>query len=188
MRTGKLFLGIAVILTSCVLQGTRSPVIENDNSIAFPQFFAHSAIKVGSESVPYELDGVTLQAILIAANDFLPPGKKERTCWDRQEAYQYRVIRQGEIIFVDISEDIAFCGLKYVSVDSGAQYAISTDGRILRRLLGAEPEGPVNPALPDAGSEKVLTAPDGGADPMPPPLPAPASPQAPDGGAPGTPS
>jgi hypothetical protein len=64
MRTGKLFLGIAATLTSCVLQSTRSSVIENDTSIAFPQFFAHSATKAGDESVPYELDGVTLQAIL----------------------------------------------------------------------------------------------------------------------------
>jgi hypothetical protein len=188
MRTGKLFLGIVVILTSCVLQSTRSSAVENDTSIAFPQFFAHSATKVGDKSVPYELDGVTLQAIMIAANDFLPPGKKEKPCWDRQEAYRYRVIRQGNIIFVDISEDIYFCGLKYVSVDSGAKYAISTDGRILRRLIGAEPEGPVSPALPDAGSEGILTAPDAGGGPMPQPMPTPAPPQDPDGGTPGAPS
>ncbi|MFL5350619.1 MAG: hypothetical protein ACJ8AT_38090 [Hyalangium sp.] len=162
-------------------------MIENDTSIAFPQFFARPAVKVGGESVPYEVDGVTLRAIMIAANDFLPPDKKEKQCWDRQEAYQYRVIRQGDILFVDISEDIQYCGLKYVSVDSGAQYAISSDGRILRRLIGAEPEGPVSPAQPEAASQKVLTAPDAGADPMPPPMPEPAPPQAPDSGVPGTP-
>jgi hypothetical protein len=188
MRTGKLFLGIAVILTSCVFQNTRSPEIENDPSIAFPQFFSHPAVKVGDGSTPYELNGVTLQVIMIAANDFLPPTQKKKPCWDRQEAYRYRVIRQGNIIFVDISEDIEFCGLKYVSVDSGAQYAISTDGRILSRLIGAEPAGPIHATLPDAGDEKVLTPPDAGPGPMPTPMPAPAPVQSSDGGPPGTPS
>jgi hypothetical protein len=114
---------------------------------------------VGVGDVPYELDGVVLRAIMIAANDYRPPGDKDQPCWDRQEAHQYRVIRQGNVIFVDISEDLEFCGLKYVSVDSGAKYAISTDGRIMRRIMGAEPEEPLSPATPDAGDQRASDSP-----------------------------
>jgi hypothetical protein len=34
-------------------------------------------------------------------------------------------------------------------LDSGAKYAISTDGRILRRVLDGHPENPVGTSAPD---------------------------------------
>lgn len=181
MRTGNLFFGLAVILTGCIRSHAPHPVsVGNDRSIIFPNFFEHSPTKVGSEQQAYELDGTLLRAIRIAADDFLPPGGDDQPCWDRQEAHRYRVIRQGDIIFVRITEDVDYCGLSYVSVDSGAKYAISTDGRILRRLVGAEPENPSTPQTPDAGvpgasSESGLS-----------PLQQPAPPDAgTDGGSPG---
>ncbi|MBN1204589.1 MAG: hypothetical protein JXB05_06660 [Myxococcaceae bacterium] len=125
--------------------------VEDDRSIVFPQFFERTAVEVGTQGALYELEGVVLQAVMIAANDFLPPSAKERPCWDRQEAHRYRVIRQGNVIFIRIDEDPASCGGGYVPLDSGAKYAVSTDGRILRRVVDGEPEGPLGPAAPDAG-------------------------------------
>jgi hypothetical protein len=86
--------------------------------------------------------------ILVLASD------KERSCGNRQEAQRYRVIRQGNIIFVRIDEDTAFCGGGYLSLDSGAKYAISTDGRILRRLVDGEPEEPFTAQAPDASGPR----------------------------------
>lgn len=177
--------GVAVLAASCVWPRQIRPVpVENDDSIVFPSFFASAAIKVGAAGEPYELDGVMLRAVMIAANDFLPPGDESQPCWDRQEAYRYRVIRQGDIIFVRIIEDLEYCGLQYVSVDTGARYAISTDGRILRRLIGAEPEGGSSGQPPDAGERGTAQEQhDGGSPPVPSestPLP----PARPDGGSP----
>jgi hypothetical protein len=96
----------ATILLDCVRSPTsQSTPLEEDTSIVFPKFYERFPVVVGDQGLPYELDGVTLRAITIAANDFIPPRSKERPCWQRQEAYRYRVIRQGDIIFVDISED-----------------------------------------------------------------------------------
>lgn len=184
---------LVTLLQGCARSsGTRPVPIENDQSILFPPFFEKPAITIGGGASPYELDGVVLRAIMIAANDFLPPATEETPCWARTEAYQYRVIRQGSIVFVHIMEDLEHCGLQYIAVDSGAKYAISTDGRILRRLIGSEPEhswGPESPVLPPAipSSPPLPGAQDGesGAAPLPPSSPLPV---APDSGTSGSPS
>jgi hypothetical protein len=174
MRMKSLFLWLVVLLVGCARHvGTRQVPLENDRSIAFPQFFADAAVMVGAGEKLYELDGVVLRAVSIAANDFLPPGDEEQPCWMRQEAYRYRVIRQGDIIFVRIMEDPEHCGMQYVSVDTGAKYAISSDGRILRRIIGAEPEAPLGPKVPDAGHPESLDEQqDGGVEPLGPSAPA----------------
>jgi hypothetical protein len=167
MRATSLLLCLAAILASCSWFRLQRPIpIEEDRTIVFPRFHEHSAIRVGTEKGPYELDGVVLQAILIAARDFLPPAERDQPCRDKLEAHRYRVIRRGDIIFVQIEDDDEFCGLKYLSLDTGAKYAISTDGRILRRIIGAEPveseqqdggAGPVadggSPDIPDASHD-----------------------------------
>jgi hypothetical protein len=160
----------AMVLAGCARSpGTRQIPMENDDSITFPQFFADSAVAIGAGDKPYELDGSTLRAISIAANDFLPSGDEDRPCWRRQEAYRYRVIRQGDIIFVRIMEDPDHCGQQYISVDTGAKYAISTNGRILRRVVGAEPEAPWATQVPDAGEPRSPDdQPDGGVLPLSP--------------------
>lgn len=170
MRATSLLLGLAAILTSCSwLRLQRQNPPEEDKTIVFPRFSEHAAIKVGSGEGPYELDGVALQAIMIAARDFLPPPEKDQPCRDRLEAHRYRVIRRGDIIFVQIEDDDEFCGLKYLSLDTGAKYAIRTDGRILRHIVGAEPEP----------SDQH----DGGTDPIPMSPPS-TPPSDPDGGSP----
>lgn len=192
MWMNNLFLGMAFILAGCVRSpNSRTVPLENDRSVVFPSFFEHAAIEVGSGQKPYELDGVLLRAIMIAANDFIPPSDEERPCWGMQEAYRYRVLRQGNIIFVHISEDLEYCGMQYISVDTGAKYAISTDGRILRRLLGTEPDGTFSTGLPDTLSDADGGFPgappeqqDGGIERINPNLPPPSF-MASDGGADG---
>ncbi|WP_224240257.1 hypothetical protein [Hyalangium gracile] len=94
-------------------------------------------MKVDARQQPYEIDGVLLEAIDIAVNDFLPPGDSEIPCERRKESYRYRIFRQGDVVFVEIMEDPSRCGSQYPSLDSGAAYAVTTDGRILRRLFGS---------------------------------------------------
>jgi hypothetical protein len=158
--------GVAVWISSCLRPAWPAPApLGNDRSIVFPHF--HDAVEVGAGATPYELDGVVLKAIMIAMNDYVRPNGREQVCWESPEAHRYRVIRTENIIFVRVDEDLEFCGLRYLSLDSGAEYAISLDGRILRRVFdgGLErdfaPDGgsaPVDPAPPDAGS----SVPDGG--------------------------
>lgn len=130
---------LPVLLLLSVGCSLRSPPpLEEDRSIKFPMFHALDNMKIDAERQPYEIDGVLLKAIDIAANDFLPPDFQGQQCAWSKEAYRYRAIRQGGIIFVQIVEALDHCGRKYPSLDSGAAYAISTDGRILRRLFGSQ--------------------------------------------------
>lgn len=133
----KVPLALLLLLAGCVRTPSRPP-LEEDPTIRFPSFQESSVVKMDAEKGPYEMDGVLLKAIMIAAQDFLPSSSSEQPCWLQPEAYRYRVIRQGEIIFVWIDEDLAKCGRNFPSLDSGAAYAVRTDGRILRRLLGSQ--------------------------------------------------
>jgi hypothetical protein len=157
--------------------------LEDDETIIFPNFHEQAAVHVGAGGTPYELEGVVLKAITIAANHFRPLVAEDHPCWAKQEAYRYRVIRQGNIIFVDISEDLEFCGMDYSSLDSGATYAISVDGQILRRITGAHPDRVLSAPAPDAGFPHEH---DGGTSISPSPR-SPASSHTPDGGRPPTP-
>jgi hypothetical protein len=95
---------LCVATAGCIRILFQRPVaIEDDRSIVFPQFFERTPIEVGAPGQSYLLDGVTLKAISIAANDFLPPERANAPCFDRQEAHSFRVIRRGEIIFVRIA-------------------------------------------------------------------------------------
>lgn len=142
MRSSFFPLLLAASLLSCLRSSYPPPVpVENDLSIRFPPFFEQQAIEVGASGGIYELDGVTLRALAIAANDFLPPGGKNRPCEYRQEANRYRFLRQEQIIFIYILPDPEYCGGP-MPMDGGVRYAISTDGRILRRLFDGQPEDP----------------------------------------------
>ena len=178
---------LAVGCAACVRKPPRPPAPrEDDTSIVLPDFSGQPAVKVGAEGQPYELDGAVLRALLVATNDYMPPDDEERPCWGSPQAHRYRVIRQGDIIFIDIEEDLEACGLQYLMLDSGVTYAISIDGRILRRVAGSSPEGMLLPEPPkgDAGvpfPDKPAVEPGRGADPLPvEPPPAPTPP--PDGG------
>lgn len=133
---------LAVAASSCVRNPCSPPSpLMGGLSINFPEFHDQPAIQVGETSAPYQLDGVMLRALMIAANDFIPPNSEERQCLFRQESQFYRVIRQGDIVFVQISYNPAACETKFGVLDGGARYAISTDGQILKRLIGIEPDG-----------------------------------------------
>lgn len=118
--------------------------VEDDATIVFPPFFDRDATAVGIDSGAYELDGEMLRALAIAADDLLPPSDKPRSCANKQEAHLYRVIRQANIIFVYIYQNPSYCGPEALMLDSGAKYAISTDGRILRRVLDGQLEEPAD--------------------------------------------
>lgn len=144
-----LFLAV-IVLMDCARTPSPAPLNE-DKSIVFPEFFERVGTVVAEPGEPYDLDGVTLRAITIASNDLIPPPVKNTPCWNRPEAYRYRVIRQGDIIFVRIYANTEYCHHNFLILDSGAEYAISLDGRILRRVLDGEPEGPL--PSPDAGDQ-----------------------------------
>ena len=160
MKTKTLFLALAFILAGCVRRSSPPPVpVGDDTSIVLPNFFGQPAVEVGAEGQPYELDGAVMRALLVATSDYMPPGGEERPCWGSPRAHRYRVIRQGDIIFVDIEEDLEACGLQYIVLHSGATYAISVDGRILRRVAGNSPEGIFPPG--PFNEEERPTAPPG---------------------------
>lgn len=77
MRMNPLPLMLVITLSGCV-RGPGPPLtpVENDISIIFPDFPERDVVDVGAPGQPYELDGEMLRAVMIAANDFLPPGAK----------------------------------------------------------------------------------------------------------------
>ncbi|MCY1073444.1 hypothetical protein [Archangium lansingense] len=203
MKMQRFSLVIAVSLLGCGylrnLFPHRAP-LEDDESIVFPQFFERVPVKVGAQGETYEMDGEMLRALVIASNDYLPSNGRDIPCLSRKEAQFYRVIRQGSIIFVLINWNYAYCGYQYPpGLGSGMMYAISADGRILRRLVEGQPSGPIEPETPDDGGRWIRAEPgvsltfdtiwnppqDGGtapSNPQSPPVPSPAT----DGGVPFT--
>lgn len=104
-----------------------------DMTIEFPDYF-HGAAKA-----VMVVDGPTFRAMRVAADDYLPVTGEPRACLDTQGGHKYRILRQGDIIFVQLEEDLESCGARYPALDSTANYAIrARDGRILRRLLAGE--------------------------------------------------
>jgi hypothetical protein len=203
MKMRRISLVFAVTLLGCgyvrSLFSHRAP-LEEDKSIVFPEFFEHVPVKVGAQGETYEMDGEMLRALVIASNDYLPSDDRDIPCLSRKEAQFYRVIRQGSIIFVLITWNHAYCGYQYPpGLGSGRMYAISADGRILRRLVEGQPSGPIEPETPDDGGRWIRAEPgvsltfdaiwnpprDGGtvlSSPQSPPAPSPAT----DGGVPFT--
>ncbi|WP_157775194.1 hypothetical protein [Melittangium boletus] len=82
-----------------------------------------------------DLDGATLQAIRIAADNFLDADPKGKACAEKQSSYRYRAVRQGDIIFVRITYKPENCGQTVGMLDGGATYAVSAEGKLLRRNL-----------------------------------------------------
>lgn len=82
-----------------------------------------------------DLDGQTLQAIQIAADDFLRADPKDTSCASKQSSHRYRALRQGDVIFVRIDYKPENCGQTTGMLDGGATYAISAEGKMLRRNL-----------------------------------------------------
>ncbi|MCY1030348.1 hypothetical protein OV207_02685 [Corallococcus sp. BB11-1] len=87
------------------------------------------------------LPGPMLEALTLALNDFLPPGRKVQTnardqriaeCLSRRGTYETRVLRSQEgLFFVSFIPDLTRCGLDAEILDGGAVYCIDGRGRIL---------------------------------------------------------
>jgi hypothetical protein len=113
----------------------------------------------GKLQVDADLDGYTLQAIRIAADDFLNPDPTDLPCKAKQVSHRYQARREGDIIFVRIDFKPENCGRKLGMLDSGATYAISVDGRILRRAIDGMELYPDPPPPPGTDSNKVGSQP-----------------------------
>jgi hypothetical protein len=148
MKVKSFALLLAVIPMGCLHH--RDWFEHQDSSVRMP---GYDAIMAGAF-----IDGPTLRALKVAADDFFPAWGPPRACIDTPEAHRYYAARHGEIIYVAILQDPGYCGRTYSSLDSGGRYAISVDGRILRRLLGDEPE--LDSLAEDGGTESVFL--DGG--------------------------
>ncbi|WP_223640914.1 hypothetical protein [Corallococcus sp. EGB] len=150
MATKRFMLPAALLLSGCLRSSTPTrEAWTNDASIEFPQFFEQPATEAGADGGTVELSGSVLRALEAAADDFLGPQDANTPCVNRRESHQYRVIQRQGILFIRIDEDPRACGLTVPALDSGAQYAVGSDGRILRRLRDGEPDGSRMPT--DAG-------------------------------------
>ncbi|MCP3102513.1 hypothetical protein LZ198_26930 [Myxococcus sp. K15C18031901] len=144
-------LPVLALASSCVHHaGARSEPPQEDLSVTFPAALGEQGTPLPAQGQPAVMDGETLRALSVAADDFLPPDARGRSCWNRQESYRYRVLREGDVSFVGIAADPAACGAEPRMLDGGARYAIGRDGRILRRLFDGEPDA-ATPAS-DAGT------------------------------------
>jgi hypothetical protein len=163
MMPRKLTFVIAIALSSCVRKPVQfSTPVEDDTSVIFPLSVGRGLVEVEARKETYELlDGEVLRALMIAANDYIPPGIVNPPCWARQEALQYRFTRLEDIIFVYVDENPAYCSSRLRPIHSGAKYAISKDGRILRRVIdGVDDDHWVwSLRTPDGGRMTVVTQP-----------------------------
>ncbi|HEX8433693.1 hypothetical protein [Archangium sp.] len=155
-------ISLAIILSSCTRRwepfSTRP---EQDRSVIFPLSVGGGLVEIKAEEKTYELDGEVLRALMIVSNDLFPPdtSQLELSCRARQQAHTFRFTRREDIIFVYVEENPASCGHGVPAMDSGAKYAISKDGRILRRVLDAIDEDDHIWSLktPDGGTVTVVT-------------------------------
>jgi hypothetical protein len=113
-------------LFGCDCASKREPPEYQDMSVHLPVF--DSELKLDTD-----LDGQTLQAIQIAADDFLRADPKDTSCASKQSSHRYRALRQGNIIFVRIDYKPENCGQTTGMLDGGATYAVSAEGKMLRR-------------------------------------------------------
>jgi hypothetical protein len=149
MKAKRFALLLIVISVGCLHH--RAWLEHQDSSVRMPSY---DSIMAGAS-----IDGPTLRALKVASDDFFPAWGLPRACIDTPEAHRYYAVRRDDIIYVAILQDPSYCDRAYSSLDSGGRYAISVDGRLLRRLLDGEPElGSLNE---DGGSEPVVL--DGGA-------------------------
>jgi hypothetical protein len=160
MMPRKLLFVIALALASCVRKPEQfwTPA-GHDRSIIFPASVGSGLITVEAQKATYDLEGEVLRALMIAGNDYIPPGIPNPPCWARLESLEYRFTRQDGIIFVYVSEDFERCGRKLRPMHYGAKYAISKDGRILRRVIDGMDEDDHIWSLktPDGGTVTVVT-------------------------------
>lgn len=153
--TWKASIAVVAIAGLCCIKAPPAWYARQDRGVKMPDFH--------DPAPDYVLDGAELQAIRIATDDFLPAAGSTKDCAFTEIAHLYKVIRRGDVIFVRISTNPDACGGQGYALDGTGSYAISVDGRILRRILDTEPDdvegedagGPVEvielPTRPDGG-------------------------------------
>lgn len=142
----------ALLLITCVRSPVSSPPRrEYDESIRFPKALDSSGVRLGRSNEKLVIDGAIIQAMMIAAQDFIPQNPGKSRCFTKPGDFLYEGLRQDNIIFVQISPDYFSCKSGTGPLDWGAVYAISTDGRILRRAAPEELDWTSPPSSPDAG-------------------------------------
>ncbi|CAM4399246.1 hypothetical protein [Corallococcus exiguus] len=150
----RLLLVGAVLCFGC-MRREASPsdsLASEDRSIVFPEMFAREALTIGAPGQPYSLEGNLLRAMVVAADDFLPRQQEGLSCWSKREAHRFRLLREGDIVFIRMDLDPRACEPGRLLLDGGVTYAVRlSDGRILRRLHDGEPDGTRAPVSPDAG-------------------------------------
>jgi hypothetical protein len=146
-----LLFSTALLLVTCA-RGPASPppMREYDESIRFPKALPTGGIPIGGSNERLLIDGDIIQAIMVAARDFIPTSSRS-SCFTKPSDFFYGVLREGDIIFVSISPNYFSCERGPAPLDWGAMYAISTDGRILRRADEEEPDEPPPRSPSDAG-------------------------------------
>ena len=149
----------ALLLVTCMRSpAAHPPPPQHDESIRFPKALKSPGLRLGQSEQRVRMDGAIVQAMMVAAKDFIPPHSENFPCWTKPADFLFDVIREGDIIFVAISPDyfIQGCELEPAPMDWGAKYAISTDGRILRRMDDGydEPDWTSPPSSPDAGENE----------------------------------
>ncbi|WP_224362101.1 hypothetical protein [Hyalangium versicolor] len=135
-------------LFGCSCSPQQEQPVSQDSNIALPDLDDVAPSDI-------DLDGYTLQAIRLAADDFLNPDPTDLPCKDKQVSHRYLARRQGDVIFVRIDFKPANCGREFSPLDSGATYAISVDGRILRRAIDGLDSYSSPPTPSSTGSNKV---------------------------------
>lgn len=128
--------GVCALALACV--SARLNNASHNTSIAFPSFSSPNAVR---------LDATTVRALQVATEDFFPwyrqlrPGLSDlERCIYSPRSLDYTIIRGEAVTFVRLQVNPKRCGGHGAVADSGANYAIDIDGRILRRLLDGEPD------------------------------------------------
>jgi hypothetical protein len=146
-----LLFSTALLLVTCARgPASTAPMRGYDESIRFPKALPVGGMRLGGTNERLLIDGEIIQAIIVAAKDFIPSSSRSG-CFTKPSDFFYGVLREGDIIFISISPDYPSCERGPWPMDWGAMYAISTDGRILRRADDEEPDEPPPPLPSDAG-------------------------------------
>jgi hypothetical protein len=124
----KLVPAIALMATGCLLFGPKAEFnwADQDRSIKFPSLYPPEAARI---------DGVVLRALRVAADDFISPDLGTLPCLATQEAHEFHFLRQGDVVFIRISGNPAYCDAGPY-LDGSGWYAISVTGKILHMSYG----------------------------------------------------
>jgi hypothetical protein len=127
----KMLAAAFLVVPLCCARDFPDWYYHQDRTIKMPRF--------NRTEIDGVVDGPTAQALHVVEDDFLPAPSKRYPCYYTPKALVYKVIRRGDIIFVEVEIHPEACGDQSALFDGSGRYAVSLDGRILRRQLDLEP-------------------------------------------------